>query len=276
MMRVVFFGMGYCAQASAAALRAEDPTIDIAGTVRNAGKALPGYGIRSFEDASVLAGASHVIASIPPDAEGDPVLRLYRKTLLDTPTLQWLCYYSTIGVYGDSGGAWIDETAPCQPQSARARQRLDAEEGWRALAEERGIPLMIARLGGIYGPGRSSFERLRAGRAERIVKPGQVFNRIHVADIARITVLAARLRLSGTFNLCDDEPSPPQDVITYAAGLIGVEPPPEVAFEDAQMSELARSFYTDNKRVSNAAIKAALGIDLLYPNYREGLSAIAD
>ena len=136
------------------------------------------------------------------------------------------------------------------------------------------MPLLILRLAGIYGPGRSAFDKLRDGTARRIVKPGQVFNRIHVEDIGRVTALAAERRLSGTFNLADDEPAPPQDLVTYAAELMGVPPPAEIPFEEAEMTEMARSFYMDNKRVSNRAIKEALGIGLIHPTYRQGLEAI--
>jgi nucleoside-diphosphate-sugar epimerase len=188
--------------------------------------------------------------------------------------LEWLCYYSTVGVYGDFGGRWVDESAPTRPVNARSKLRVAVEQQWRDYAGARGVPLMILRLAGIYGPGRSAFDKLRDGTARRIVKPNQVFNRIHVDDIGRVTQLAARQRLAGTFNLSDDEPAPPQDLVTHAAKLLGVEPPAEVAFETAQMTEMARSFYADNKRVSSAAIKQALGIELLYPTYREGLAAI--
>jgi nucleoside-diphosphate-sugar epimerase len=191
-----------------------------------------------------------------------------------SPSLEWLCYYSTVGVYGDFGGAWIDESSETRPVNERSRQRVIVEEQWRAFAKKRGVPLLILRLAGIYGPGRSAFDKLRAGDARRIVKPNQVFNRIHVADIGRVTALAARQKLSGTFNLADDEPAPPQDLVTHAAGLIGVAPPPEVPFAEAQMTPMARSFYGDNKRVRNTAIKAALDVALLYPTYRDGLRAI--
>jgi len=285
-MRVFFFGMGYSSQASAEALRKDDPAVEIAGTVRDAGKAqalaAKGYDIRVFDGerpgalGEALSGASHVVVSTPPGAQGDPVLRHHWADLARAPKLEWLCYFSTVGVYGDFGGAWVDESAPCHPENERSRQRVVAEDEWRSFAREKGIPLLILRLAGIYGPQRSTFDRLRDGTARRIVKPGQVFNRIHVADIGRVTALAAQRRLGGVFNLADDEPAPPQDLITYAAELMGVAPPPEVPFEAAEMTPLARSFYADNKRISNAAIKAALGIDLLYPNYREGLSAIAN
>ena len=284
-MRVFFFGMGYSSQATAEALRTADPAVEIAGTVRdrNKAKALAekGYDIGVFGGerpgalGEALSGASHVVISTPPGAQGDPVLRQHWQDLMRARELEWLCYFSTVGVYGDFGGGWVDESAPRHPVNERSRQRVVAEDEWQSFATERGVPLATLRLAGIYGPGRSTFERLREGTARRIVKPGQVFNRIHVADIGRITALAAQRRLAGAFNLADDEPAPPQDLVAYAAGLMGVEAPPEVAFEDAELSEMARSFYADNKRVSNAAIKAALGIELLYPTYREGLSAIA-
>jgi nucleoside-diphosphate-sugar epimerase len=177
-------------------------------------------------------------------------------------------------VYGDFGGAWVDEDAPTRPINARSKRRVAVEEEWRGFAAARGVPLAIFRLAGIYGPGRSTFDKLRAGEARRIVKTGQVFNRIHVEDIGRITMLAAKARLAGTFNVADDEPAPPQDLVVHAAAMMGMTPPPEVPFETAEMTPMARSFYSDNKRVSNARIKAALGIDLLYPTYRDGLAAI--
>jgi nucleoside-diphosphate-sugar epimerase len=149
-----------------------------------------------------------------------------------------------------------------------------AEQAWQSYARQRGVPLLILRLAGIYGPGRSAFDKLRDGNARRIVKPGQVFNRIHVEDIGRVTALAAQRKLSGTFNLSDDEPAPPQELVAYAAKMMEIDPPPEIAFDQAEMTEMARSFYSDNKRVSSAAIKQALAIELLYPTYREGLHAI--
>jgi len=284
-MRVFFFGLGYSSLAAARALIRLDPTTEIAGTVRSASSrdalASEPYAVHLFDGetagmtiAAELAEATHVVVSVPPGPQGDPVLRQHWRDLARAPRLEWLCYYSTVGVYGDFDGAWIDEPAPRQPQNERSRQRVVAEDEWRSFATERGIPLLVLRLAGIYGRGRSTFDRLRDGTARRIIKPGQVFNRIHVEDIGRVTALAAQQRLDGAFNLADDEPAPPQDLITYAAELMGVEPPPAVPFEAAEMTAMARSFYADNKRISNAAIKAALGIELLYPNYREGLSAI--
>ena len=223
---------------------------------------------------SSLRQASHVIFSIAPGEAGDPALIHHRADLDAAPDLQWLCYYSTVGVYGDFGGNWIDETAPLVPRNARSDRRVLAEQAWRDYAQARGVPLAILRLAGIYGPGRSTFDKLRDGTARRVVKPGQVFNRIHVEDIGRVTALAAAARLDGTFNLADDEPAPPQDLVTHAAAMAGVTPPPEIPFATADMTPMQRSFYADNKRVSNAAIKRALDIELLYPTYREGLAAI--
>ena len=168
----------------------------------------------------------------------------------------------------------VDETAPTRPINQRSAHRVEVEQQWRDYAAERGVPLLILRLAGIYGPGRSAFDKLREGTARRIVKAGQVFNRIHVEDIGRVTALAAERKLAGTFNLADDEPAPPQDLIEYAARKMGVAVPPDIPFETAEMTPMARSFYSDNKRVSNKAIKQALGIDLIYPNYRAGLDAI--
>jgi len=285
-MRAFFFGLGLSAEASAHFMRQCDDSADVSGTVRTSAKAdllthrslsaLLFDGTRPGPEIgpALARGVTHVIQSIPPDEAGDPVLRHHRAALDAAPDLQWLCYYSTVGVYGDFGGAWIDETAPLVPRNMRSDRRVLAEAEWRAYAEARGVPLCILRLAGIYGPGRSGFDKLRAGTARRIVKPGQVFNRIHVADIARVTGLAARRNLVGTFNLADDEPTPPQDVLAHAAVLAGLAVPPAEPFETAAMTPMQKSFYRDNKRVSNRAIKAALGIELLYPSYREGLAAV--
>ena len=259
----------------------------VRGTVRSPEKAAhlraDGIDAVQFDGATpgpevgpALDTASHVILSIAPDEAGDPALRLHRADLDAAGQLQWLCYYSTVGVYGDFDGEWIDETAPLVPRNMRSDRRVLAEQAWRDYAAERGMPLCVLRLAGIYGPGRSSFSKLRAGTARRVIKQGQVFNRIHVADIARVTALAAEQRLDGTFNLADDEPAPPQDVIAHAAQMIGLDVPPDLPIETAEMTPMQRSFYRDNKRVSNRAIKQALGIDLLYPDYRAGLAQILE
>ena len=210
----------------------------------------------------------------------DPVLAAYGPALGSAPGLRWAGYLSTIGVYGDLQGAWADEETPAEPDTERGMARIEAESAWTAFCSEQGLLLDIFRLSGIYGPGRNPLDRVRRGEAHRIVKPGQVFNRIHVEDIAQ-TVAAAILqerREPGTrlFNLADDEPAPPQDVILYAAELIGRAPPPEIPFEEAALSPMARSFYAGNKRLRNAKIKRELGIALKYPTYREGLRALLD
>lgn len=285
-MGVFFFGMGYSSRATAEALhRLRDPDLPIFGTTRSlessGAVADAGYRMHLFD--GVVPGptlgpdlrrATHVIHSIAPDERGDSVLNLHRADLDSATNLQWLGYFSTVGVYGDFGGAWIDEDAPTRPINQRSKQRVAAEDAWRAYAKTRGIPLFILRLAGIYGPGRSAFDKLRDGTARRIVKPGQVFNRIHVEDIGEVTARAALMRLEGTYNLADNEPAPPQDLVTYAAQKMGVAPPPEQPFETAEMTPMARSFYSDNKRVSNRRVLDALGYELRYPNYRAGLDAI--
>lgn len=285
-MQAFFFGLGFSSQAAARRMRETPGVSHIYGTVRSPEKAaaISGEDLRALvfdgqspgpEVGPVLrTGISHVILSIAPDTAGDPVLRHHRADLDAAADLEWLCYYSTVGVYGDFDGAWIEESAALDPRNDRSAWRVQAEQEWRDYAAARGLPLLILRLAGIYGPGRSTFEKLRDGTARRVVKPGQVFNRIHVEDIARITALAAERGLAGTFNLADDEPAAPQDLVTHAAGMLDMAPPPEVPFETAQFTPMQRSFYADNKRVSNAAIKQALGIDLLYPDYRAGLAAI--
>ena len=285
-MKFLFFGMGYSSQAAARVIQSShDGSVSISGTVRSAKKAsaLASDNIAAhiFDGQTpgdtlgeALPGITHLVHSIAPDGDGDAVLNHHLPDLDRATELQWLCYYSTVGVYGNFDGAWITENAACAPINMRSQQRLKAEQQWRDYATSRGLPLTILRLAGIYGPGRSAFDKLEAGTALRIIKPGQVFNRIHVDDIAKVTAAAARIKLDGTFNLTDDEPAPPQDLVSFAADMAGLALPPEVPFADADMTGMARSFYNDNKRVSNAAIKKALGVELTYPTYRDGLSAI--
>ena len=286
-MGVFFFGMGFSSLASARAIHQTiDSEMPIFGTTRTEDgiEALADspYRLHLFDGTAPgttlvpdLHRATHVVLSIPPTEAGDPALIQHSRDLDAAPRLEWLCYYSTVGVYGDFGGQWIDETAATRPINKRSAHRVEVEQQWRDFAAKRGVPLLILRLAGIYGPGRSSFDKLREGTARRIIKAGQVFNRIHVDDIGRATALGAQRKLAGTFNLADDEPAPPQDLIEYAARKMGVPVPPDLPFAEADMTPMARSFYSDNKRVSNAAIKQALGIELLYPNYRAGLDAIA-
>lgn len=217
-----------------------------------------------------IVGAGHLLASLPPDAHGDPVLDRHAAALA-AASPRWVGYLSTTGVYGDRAGGWVDEESAIDPATERGRRRAAAEAAWLAI----GLPVHLLRLAGIYGPGRSALDRVRDGRARRIVKPGQVFSRIHVADIAQVLAASiARPRPGRAYNLADDMPAPPQDVIAFAADLLGAPPPPEVAFDEADLSPMARSFYAESKRVSNARIKSELGVQLLYPDYRAGLRAI--
>ncbi len=224
--------------------------------------------------AEALSAATHIIVSAPPGPGGDPLLTSHADDIAAAGRLRWIGLWSTLAVYGDAGGAWIDETAPCRATSQRGLRRLEAEHDWRRLAEARGIALATLRLAGIYGPGRNALANLAAGAAHRIVKPGQVFNRIHADDIAALTLAAADRGLDGIFNLCDSEPAPPQDVVTFAAALMGVAPPPEEAFDTATLSPMARSFYADNKRVSGRAVLEATGSPLLWPDYRAGIAGL--
>ena len=272
-MRLFAFGLGYCA----ARVISRGKLGAAAGTVR-APAALATWRERGvdavlFEDGdgvkAALAPADVALVSIPPDAAGDPALRLYKDALRGVGRL---VYLSTVGVYGDSGGAWVDETSPLQAITPRARARVAAEAAWRGLGPE----VDVLRLGGIYGPGRGAFDRLRDGTARRVVKPGQVFNRIHVDDIAG--VLRRLIEVGGPgglWNVADREPAPPQDVISFAAELLGLPPPPEEPFETADLSPMARSFYSDNRRISTQKLANVLGYVWRYPSYREALRDMA-
>ncbi len=285
-MRFLFFGMGYSSLACASFIRNElSKDIKITGTIRNDENAsgLLEQNIKPIifdgENSNhslneEIKQASHIIISIAPNEMGDVVFNHYQQQINKAKDLKWICYFSTIGVYGNQNGALIDESAKCEPTNLRSIERLKVEKLWCDFAEKNNVPLLILRLAGIYGEGRSNLDKLKNGTAKRIIKQGQVFNRIHVKDIARTTILAAQQKLSGTFNLSDDEPAPPQDVVSFAANILGQKPPPEITFENAKMSKMARSFYNDNKRVCNSAIKQALNIELLYPTYRQGLNAI--
>jgi hypothetical protein len=222
-----------------------------------------------------FSGNSPIIGADPIPADNiDPVIAAARDTIInDMPRLRWIGYLSTVGVYGDHQGAWIDETAECAPKSARSQRRVEAEREWLDLEKQRGLPVAILRLSGIYGPGRNALVNLRDGTAKRLVKKDQVFNRIHVDDIAGALWHLAERDRGGIFNVTDDLPAPPQDVVTYAAALMDVEPPPEMPFETAELSPMARSFYGENKRVSNAAIRAT-GCDFRYPTYRAAFDAM--
>jgi nucleoside-diphosphate-sugar epimerase len=281
------FGLGYSALVIARRLLADGWRVS--GTCRGANKAeaLRSEGIAAhlLDDDQPIAdfvaafdGVTHLMSSAPPANGHDPVLALHRDDLAARVAgLQWIGYLSTVGVYGDHQGGWIDETCPPKPLSKSSKQRVVAENEWLEFGREVGVPTHLFRLPGIYGPGeRNQLSTLRAGRAKRIVKPGQVFNRIHVDDIAS-TVLASIARPQGSeiYNVCDDEPAPADQVVAYAAELLGVEPPPAIDFETADLSPFARHFYAECKRVRNDRIKQELGVELRYPTYREGLRAIA-
>ena len=271
--RLFCFGLGYTARALAERLDGDGWVV--AGTSRT-GEA----GTRAFDRDQPLppasfAGVSHILVSIPPDEAGDPALDRHGDDIAALPALAWLGYLSTTGVYGDQRGGWVDETTPLRPSGIRGRRRVAAEAGWLDLWRRRGVPVHIFRLAGIYGPGRSPFAALRAGTARRIDKPGQVFSRIHVDDLASALVASIeRPRPGAIYNLCDDEPAAPEAVVAHAAALLGVAPPPLAPFAAGDLSPMSRSFYADNKRVSNALIKQELGVALRYPDYRAGLAAI--
>lgn len=216
-----------------------------------------------------IARADLILVSVPPGKDGDPVLAQFGDRIGASSAV--VVYLSTVGVYADHAGAWINETATIIDDDTRRGLRARTEMAWQTACGDR---LHILRLAGIYGPGRNAFVNLAAGRAHRIVKPGQVFNRIHVADIVRAIAAAAARPHSGIWNVCDDEPAPPQDVVTYAAGLMDIPPPPEQDFETADLSPMARSFYASSNRISNARLKDELGVRLVHPNYRNGLDAL--
>lgn len=281
MPALLSFGHGYSAQALARRLLARGWRVT--GTTRTPEKAAriraSGAGALLWpgeDPRPALSEATHLLVSVAPGEAGDPVLDALAPALREAaPRLDWAGYLSTTGVYGDREGGWVDETSECRPATRRGRWRLAAERAWMRLRAEAGLPLHVFRLAGIYGPGRGPFAKVRAGAARRIVKPGQVFSRIHVEDIATVLEASiARPNPGAVYNLCDDLAAPPEDVIAHAAGLLGLPVPPAVPFEEAEMTEMARSFYAESKRVSNARIKEELGVRLAYPTYREGLAAL--
>ncbi len=272
-------GLGYSAAALSRRLLAQGWRV--VGTTRSPEKAarLQAQGIEPLMWPGTpldgaLAEATHILLSIAPDAAGDPVIAA-EADALRAARPEWVGYLSTTGVYGDHDGGWVDETTPLTPGTARGRQRVLAEAQWQALAAERGWPLHIFRLAGIYGPGRGPFRKVKDGTAQRIVKPGQFFSRIHVEDIGQVLDASIHRPDPGAvYNVCDDDPSPPQDVLAHAAELLGLPIPPEVDIDKADMTPMARSFYAESKRVRNDRMKRDLGIKLLYPTYRDGLAAL--
>lgn len=282
-MHVLILGAGYSGMAIA---RTMAPTAtSVVGTTRTEEKAakLEKAGIRpilfdgetiSDDLAAALGQATHLIQSIAPGRDGDPMFRTSSPDLAQlAPNLKWIGYLSTVGVYGDHGGEWVTEDMLRKPVLARSVERVEAEDAWIAFGAKQSIPVAVLRLAGIYGPGRNAFCNLANGTARRLIKPGQVFNRIRVEDIGAATLFLANNGTSGVFNITDNEPAPPQDVVLEAARLMGVEPPPEIPFEQAELSPMARSFYGENKRVSNARMRAT-GFEFAYPDYRVSLAQL--
>jgi nucleoside-diphosphate-sugar epimerase len=282
-MKLFAFGLGYAARRVLARLAG----VEASGATRDPETARAwrrdGVAAWAVDDPAArpaleaaLRGADTLLVSAPPDENGDPALQRFGAAIAAAPALARVVYLSSVGVYGDRGGAWVDESSAPAPGSPRARRRLAAEGDWRAFGEGRGASVDVLRLAGIYGPGRNALEKLQRGEARRIVKPGQVFNRIHVDDVAAIAVrLIEAGEPGGLWNVADEEPAPPQDVIVFAAELIGVAPPPEEDFAFARLTPMARSFYDDNRRIDVGKLRRELGYRWLHPSYRDGLRALA-
>ena len=275
-MHLVIFGLGYSGAAVARMAAANGVRVTV--TSRDPGRAAPPAGVAVMGFGAALPeDVTHVLATAPPDAAGDPVLRAYGGALASGGMLRWAGYVSTTGVYGDRGGAWVDETSVVAPGQERSRRRVAAEQAWASLAG--GVAVDLFRTAGIYGAGRSALDEVRAGRARRVVKPGHAFGRVHVEDIAGAVLAAARQEAPAgvrVLHLADDVPAETAEVVAEAARLLGVEPPPEVPFEQAvlAMSEMGRSFWAENRRVASARTQEMLGYRWQYPSFREGLRAI--
>jgi len=288
MPTLLCFGLGYSAEHFVAMFG--DGFERIVGTVRGAEraavlnahlagrlKALVFDGTSATPELkNAIREADLALVSVPPHETGDPVLAAFADAFAHAQHLRSIVYLSTVGVYGDCGGGWVDEETPPQPGSARSRERLEAERAWQQLGVRRGTAVAILRLAGIYGPGQNALIQIAHGNARRIVKSGQIFNRIHVDDIAQAIDAAFARTAAGVFNVADDEPSPPGDPLAFAAQLMGAEPPPEIPFEEAapSMSPMALSFWQECRRVRNDKLKRTLGVSLRYPTYREGLRAL--
>ncbi|RXF75636.1 SDR family oxidoreductase [Hansschlegelia zhihuaiae] len=285
MRRLVVFGCGYSARRFLELHGAKFDVLDVTARSPETAAALAEDGLSAhvFDGSGAtpalsraIESATHLLISAPPDDAGDPVLRGAADALARARALEWIGYLSTIGVYADMGGGWVDEATAPQAENERGRRRVEAEEAWLAFGGRAGAAVQLFRLAGIYGPGRSAVDNIRTGTARRLVKPGQVFNRIHVDDIAAAVAAGIeRPAVGPAINVTDDEPAPPQDVIALAAGLLGAEVPPDIPFETAELSPMARSFYSSNKRVSNRRLREELGVELAYPTYREGIAALA-
>lgn len=285
MRNLFIFGYGFSSTAIAAACK--DQFDQIIGTTRNAENfsklETDGLTPALFDGEKLtpqtqeyLNTASHVLISISPNENGDRVLNICRSALAKNKKLKWIGYLSTVGVYGNHEGAWVDETSECRPVSKRSVERVAAENAWQEFSTENNISLAIFRLSGIYGPERNAFMNIEKGIARRLIKKDQVFNRIHREDIGEAVCCAIKMTASGIFNITDDEPAPPQDVVTLAHELLGKTPPVEIDFETADLTPMARSFYGENKRVSNTKSKKILGLVYKWPNYRVSLKRMFD
>ncbi|WFR95456.1 SDR family oxidoreductase [Rhizobium tumorigenes] len=282
-MHTMIFGCGYSGTAIAKSF--SGPQNTVVGTTRTEEKRLglerQGISGLLFDGEMLdprlldeMRKTTHLVQSIAPGQAGDPLIRLAGERIATLmPDLQWIGYLSTVGVYGDHKGAWIDEDTSIRPVSDRSVERVAAEDGWMSIGDKLGVPTAVLRLSGIYGPGRNAFCNLEKGTARRLVKPGQVFNRIRVEDIGAASRFLADRGIGGIFNVTDDEPAPPQDIVAEAAKLMGIAPPPETPFETAELSPMARSFYGENKRVSNGRLKA-LDFHFSHPEYRASLAEL--
>lgn len=275
-MKLLIFGYGFSSKALARALPAEWQVIATTRTAEKAAK-MTEVTPRLFpgDDLSQdIAEATHILISAGPQDGRDPVLAAYAEAFA-TAKPEWVGYLSTTGVYGDHQGGWVTEDTPLVPSTKRGEARVVTENEWLDLHRDHGLPVHIFRLAGIYGPGRGPFSKVRNGTARRVIKDGQVFSRTHINDIAQVLIASmARPNPGAAYNVCDDDPAPPQDVIAHAAELLGLPIPPAIPFEDAEMTPMGRSFYAESKRVDNARIKDELGVTLLYPDYRTGLAAL--
>lgn len=286
--KIFCFGYGYVARALVRQLKSADPSWKIIGTTQDSEKR---HLIRKdgadaivfsedrpmFDPLHAFQGMTHMLISIPPNEEGDLVFQAHARDLLQVPTLKWIGYLSSTSVYGNRNGDWVDERSEIRPTSKRGSKRTKAETQWLKLRRIAGIPINIFRLSGIYGPGRSPLDTLAAGETRRIYKEGHVFNRIHVDDIVQVLIASMDQPSPGDiYNLADDLPSASHDIIDYAARLLGVDVPPLVDFDAADMTPMARSFYKDNKRIRNDKIREKLGVQLKYPTYKTGLEALVN
>lgn len=280
------FGYGYVAEHLAKVLKQQDPSWQICGTTRDVEKLslMREDGVKAFlfSDQSVftdpdfiLNGVTHILISVPPDDAGDLVFQAHARDILRISTVKWIGYFSSTSVYGNRDGEWVDEESEIQPSSQRGSRRARAEQQWLKTRRIAGIPINIFRVSGIYGPDRSTLDTVRAGNVRRIEKPGHAFNRIHVDDIVQALIASMDQPFPGDiYNLADDDPASSHELIAYACTLLGKIPPPVIPYDEADMAPITRSFYKDNKRVSNAKMKNKLGVKLKYPDYKKGLDAI--